>query len=94
MLAVQKEANNATQNPTKNNEKSEETQKSTFANARPEIVGGSKVTKSSAIAGTGKIKRPDANISIECKIKQKRPRCRLICKRLGRVIAVRLCPRN
>ena len=91
LLDVQKEAE--TQTPTKNNVISEEHPISTFDNARPEIVGGSKVTKSSAIAGIGKIERP-ASPAIVCKIKQKRPRCRLICRRLGSVIAVRPCPRN
>merc|ERR1712179_692929 len=93
LLDVQKEAE--TQTPTKNNVISEEHPISTFDNARPEIVGGPKLTKSSAIAGIGKIERP-ASPAIVCKIKQKRPRCRrrLICRRLGSVIAVRPCPRN
>ena len=88
LLDVQKEAESVTQIASKNEEKSEEVQTSAFVNARPEITGGSNATKSSAIAGTGKI-----SISIVCKIKQRRPKCRLICKRFG-IVIVRRCPRN
>lgn len=88
LLDVQKEAESITQIASKNEEKSEEVPTSAFVNARPEITGGSNVTKSSAIVGTGKI-----SISIVCKIKQRRPKCRLICKRFG-IVIVRRCPRN
>ena len=58
-------------------------------NAGPEVTGGRRVMKTTAIAGVGTIQGPSPP-PIVCRIQ---PPCILICTRLRKIIARRRCPR-
>ena len=77
---IKEKANIAAQNSTASDE-----------NGVPEVTGGRDVMKTTATAGAGTIQGPDASRSIVCRIQT--PGCIIICKKLGKVIAYRRCPR-
>jgi len=72
-------------------------------NEKPEVSGGSGIIRNTAIAGTSFFRGQGVDISITCQISRgeilrtsnyQQCICCLVCKQLGRIIAIRQCPRN